>query len=78
MYQVTAIFQNTEIGYGEADSIGYATEECMESIPEIFNIGASPEEIDLLIVHPAGNKSRINLRDHEDLMETLRFNGYSL
>ena len=75
MYQVTAIFQDSEIGYGEGEGIEYATEECMQSIPEIFNIGASPEEIELLIIHPAGNKSRVNLTEHQDFMETLKYIG---
>ena len=72
MYQVTAIFQDTEISYGEGEGIEYACDECLESIPDIFNVGSSPDEIDLLIIHPDGSKSRMNLREHEDFMETLK------
>lgn len=36
MYQVTAIFEGCEIGYGEGDSGSYAIEECIESIDNIY------------------------------------------
>jgi len=75
MYQVTAIFQDSEIGYGEGEGIEYATEECMQSIPEIFSLGASPEEIDLLILHPSGKMSKFGLQDHLEIMETLKYIG---
>jgi hypothetical protein len=75
MYQVTAIFQNAEIGYGEGEGVEYATQECLESIPEIFSIGAAPEEIELLILHPNGKMSKFGLQDHLEIMETLKYIG---
>jgi hypothetical protein len=75
MYQVTAIFQDSEIGYGEGEGVEYATQECLESIPEIFSIGAAPEEIELLILHPNGKRSKFGLQDHLEIMETLKYIG---
>jgi len=75
MYQVTAIFQDSEIGYGYGEGIEYATEECMQSIPEIFSLGASPEEIELVILHPNGKLSKFDLQDHLEIMETLKYIG---
>jgi hypothetical protein len=37
MYQVTAIYEGCEIGYGEGDSSSYAIGECLESIDSIYN-----------------------------------------
>ena len=75
MYQVTAIFQESEIGYGEGEGIEYATEECMQSIPEIFSMGASPNEIELFILHPNGKRSKFGLQDHLEMMETIKYIG---
>ena len=36
MYQVTAIYQDAEIGYGEGDGYQYAMMECMESVERIY------------------------------------------
>jgi hypothetical protein len=36
MYQVTAIFMDSEIGYGEGESGSYAIEDCIESIDNIY------------------------------------------
>jgi hypothetical protein len=36
MIQVTAIYQNGEIGYGEGEGLNYAIEDCGASIPAIF------------------------------------------
>ena len=36
MIQVTAIYQNSEVGYGEGESLNYAIEDCVLSIPSIF------------------------------------------
>lgn len=36
MIQVTAIYQNGEIGYGEGETIAYAIDDCAASIPAIF------------------------------------------
>ena len=37
MYQVTAIYEGCEIGYGEGDSSSYAIGECLESIDGIYH-----------------------------------------
>jgi len=73
MHQVTAIFQGAEIGYGEGESLDYAIEECLTSIPEIFSYGADPSEIDLLFIYPNGKKAKVTLEDHRDLMNTLSY-----
>ena len=36
MYQVTAIYQDSEVGYGEGEGLDYAIQDCIESIPSIF------------------------------------------
>jgi hypothetical protein len=36
MYQVTAVYQGAEIGYGEGEGLDYAKEEAIESIPSIY------------------------------------------
>jgi len=36
MYQVTAIFEGCEIGYGEGESGSYAIEDCIDSIDNIY------------------------------------------
>jgi len=36
MYQVTAIYENSEIGYGEGEGLLYAIDDCTASIPSIF------------------------------------------
>jgi len=61
MHQVTAIFQNAEVGYGEGERLGYAVEECLESIPEIISGSAGREEISLLIIYPDGRKETCNI-----------------
>lgn len=33
---VTAIYQNSEIGYGEGESLSYAIDDCIASISPIF------------------------------------------
>jgi hypothetical protein len=78
MYQVTAIFQDSEIGYGEGESLEYATDECRESIASIFVYGDGQEcleEIDLLIIYPNGMKVRVSLYDHMEVMDTLQYIG---
>ena len=71
MYQVTAIYQGSEIGYGEGEGVEYATEECIDSLPgifteSIFNNDISKDQIDLLVLHSSGSKTRLTLRDHQD------------
>jgi len=36
MFQVTAIYQNSEIGYGEGEGLEYAIEDCAASISPMF------------------------------------------
>jgi hypothetical protein len=36
MYQVTAIYQNSEIGYGEGEGLEYAIEDCFEYVSPMF------------------------------------------
>lgn len=65
MYQVTAIYQNSEIGYGEGESDAYAVQECLESIPSIY-IELGREDIQLIVRHGTGDISYItNLLQYE-------------
>lgn len=54
MYQVTAIFDDSEIGYGEGESLKYALEDCGASIPSIYENA----QVELLILE---NDARIHL-----------------
>jgi len=54
MYQVTAIYQNSEIGYGEGESLKYAIEDCGASISPMFE----NEKVEILILE---NDERIQL-----------------
>jgi hypothetical protein len=36
MYQVTAIYGDSEIGFGEGEGLLYAIDDCAASIPSIF------------------------------------------
>ncbi len=36
MLQITAIYQGSEIGYGEGEALSYAIDDCAASIPAIF------------------------------------------
>ena len=36
MYQVTAVYQGAEIGYGEGERLSYAKQEAIDSIPSIY------------------------------------------
>ena len=49
MYQVTAIWQDSEVGYGEGESLEYAREDCIQSIDLIFN--AVLDEIVYQVIH---------------------------
>ena len=53
MYQVTAIYQNNEIGYGEGEGDHYAIEDCMDSIPQIFK-DAYTKDIRLIVRYGTG------------------------
>jgi len=56
MYQVTAIFQDSEIGYGEGEKIVYSIEECIDSIPEIFKNRETWKEVKLLVLGDDGSR----------------------
>lgn len=36
MYQVTIVWQDAEIGYGEGESAKYATQEAIENVDSIY------------------------------------------
>jgi hypothetical protein len=36
MYQVTAIYQGSEVGYGEGEGLAYAKQDAIDSIPSIY------------------------------------------
>jgi len=51
MIQVTAIFQGSELSYGEGETFQYAVEECMASIDALYTDNADiVRTIDLLQV----------------------------
>ena len=52
-YTVTAIYQDSEIGYGEGQHDGFAVEECIESIPGIFR-ESDPAGIRLIVRRSTG------------------------
>lgn len=56
MFQVTAIYQDCEVGYGESDSLQYAIEECA------FNVDSFYAPL------PAHSFSLIVLRDGEKVV----------
>lgn len=37
MYQVTIVYQGAEIGYGEGESLSYAKQEALDSVPSFYN-----------------------------------------
>ena len=55
MFQITAIKYDSEIGYGEGESLQYALAECGASISALFE----NELVDLLVLE---NEARINLK----------------
>lgn len=57
MFQVTAIYQDCEVGYGEADSLQYALEECALSIDGFYR-ELGPEDFSLLML---GNGARVEV-----------------
>jgi hypothetical protein len=54
MIQVTAILNDSEIGYGEGESLRYALEDCGASISSMYE----NEQVELLILE---NDARIHL-----------------
>lgn len=49
MYTATAIYQGSEIGFGEGYGDAYAVEECVDSIELIYKQCANPSEIRLIV-----------------------------
>ena len=47
MNQVTAVFMDSEIGYGEGEGLDYAIEDCLASVSPVFE----NETIVLHILH---------------------------
>jgi hypothetical protein len=35
-YQVTAVYDDAEIGYGEGEALSYAKQECLDSIGSFY------------------------------------------
>jgi hypothetical protein len=56
MYQVTAIFEGCEIGYGEGEGSSYAIEECIESIDSIYQ-----QEKLIIVLHVLSNTNINNI-----------------
>jgi hypothetical protein len=54
MYQVTAVYEGCEIGYGEGDGDGYAVEDCIDSIPQIYKDNAAHDDIRLFVRDSSG------------------------
>lgn len=59
MYQVTAVYQDAEIGYGEGESLDWAAEECALSIVDYPYTTLSAGEF-VLIVLNTGARTEIN------------------
>ena len=57
MYQVTAIYQNSEIGYGEGEGLEYAIEDCFEYVSPMFE-----DEIVTLSILKDGTAHRVEGR----------------
>ena len=53
-YTATAIYQDSEIGFGEGERDAYAVEECIESIPMIFKECASRRDIHIMVLNNSG------------------------
>lgn len=54
MFQITAIYQDSEIGYGEGEGLQYALADCGASISPMYE----DERVELVILE---NDARINL-----------------
>ena len=65
MYTVTAIYQDSEIGYGEGESDAYAVEDCIDSIPMIFKECASRRDIHLMVLNNSGLVYATNWLNYE-------------
>ena len=49
MFQVTAIFQGAEIGYGEGEGLAYSIADCIDSIGS-FYLGLDPASVMFRII----------------------------
>jgi hypothetical protein len=49
MFQVTAVFQDAEIGYGEGEGAAYAIAECIDSV-DSFYLGLDPRAVEFRII----------------------------
>ena len=49
MFQVTAIFQGAEVGYGEGEGLAYSLADCIESI-DSFYLGLDPANVMFRII----------------------------
>ena len=55
MIQVTAIFNGSELSYGEGDSFQYAAEECMAGIDSMYT--ADFDTVRFIDLMQVGNKN---------------------
>ena len=49
VYQVTAVWDDCEIGYGEGETLNYAKQECLDSIESIYS-SLDKSEIKFIII----------------------------
>jgi len=64
MIQVTAIFNGSELSYGEGDTFQYAVEECMAGIDSIYTSDSDTVRfIDLVQLGDKNLPKFINLND---------------
>lgn len=47
MFQVTAMYQDEEVGYGEGESYEWAAQECSESVSDVY----PSEDVMLVCTH---------------------------
>ena len=50
MFQVTALYQDAEVGYGEGESYEYAARECADSVEWMY----PAEDVKLVCTHNVG------------------------
>lgn len=65
--QVTAIYQGSEIGYGEGQHYIYAIEECMDSIDAMFLDDSIIRDVEMYLVgntEGAALPKIVNLTDY--------------
>ena len=63
MYQVTAIYQDSEVGYGEGEGLDYAVQDCAASISPMFE----NEKVTLSILTNFGETRKIDVRVFLDI-----------